>query len=47
VFVVETQAEDRETIPRILKNSTVNNFLSADFVDKIYTVLPQKLKIGG
>jgi hypothetical protein len=45
VFVVKTQAEDRETMPRVLQNSTVDNFLSADFVGKIYAVLNRRLEI--
>jgi hypothetical protein len=46
-FVVKTQAEGRVTMPKVLQNGTVDNFLSADFVGKIHTVLPRRLKIGG
>ena len=38
-FVVKTQAEDMETMLRLLQNGAVNNFLSADLVGKIYAVL--------
>jgi hypothetical protein len=46
-FVVKTQAGGRITMPKVLQNGAVDNFLSADFVGKIHAVLPQRLIIGG